>query len=112
MVIMGPKDFNHNLLLTDLQAYLNKVFGDVKDIDAHAELPEDFNDCMVALLGDVIEEGKPPIRSVNTSHIQQLTLIRTFVSKKKCINSWIFELTKHGFLLTVNLYTFYSFYAN
>ena len=68
----------------------------VKTISVDTKLPEDFNDCMVVLLGAGVDQGNPPNRGVDAHHIQQLRLIRKYVSNKACISEWILNLEPHG----------------
>lgn len=83
------------VLITVLQTYLDDVFDIVKDI-GNKELPEDFNDRMIELLGDV-PKGVLPTRSINSNHIKKLRLIKMFIGCQDCINSWLVELQEQGY---------------
>ena len=60
-------------------------------------LPQDFNDRMKDIIGNVTDTVPPKI-SVNSNHIEQLRYIRRHIeiqAEKDIINSWIGVLTDY-----------------
>lgn len=81
----------------DLQVYLNGVFESVQGIDSFTVLPEDFNNCMADLVGDLPNGERPLNRcSFDFNHIEQLKVIRKLLTDHEIIDSWITCLEYHG----------------
>jgi hypothetical protein len=60
-------------------------------------LPQNFDDRMKDIIGDVTDTVPPKI-SVNSKHIEQLRYIRRHIdiqAEKDIINSWIGQLTDY-----------------
>ena len=76
--------------------YLTEVVHAAELISVHiCNLPEDFNDRMRDILGNV-SDAVPPNQSINSNHIEQLRYIRRYIinqEEKDIINSWIGLLT-------------------
>lgn len=76
--------------------YLAEVVNAAELISVHiSSLPENFNDRMRDILGNV-SDTVPPNQSINSNHIDQLRYIRRYIinqEEKDIINSWIGLLT-------------------